>query len=242
MNKSFVPTTKTVATTRRWTHKAKLQHSFTPEVSSPTSKRRYNTKRSSRKTRKERSCKNTTLLTSLQHGAQIRRILKRRETLIPSVVCPDQAYEENDDFSVISALSLYSELDGAENYSDNLPSFPPNHCFHEEKRRPLICSIRVLDAHQVLDDSPCWFRVYFDGSGDFVELEGEEVLDFCSVLIEYDQSWIFDVTPLSCGVLTRVHGRHIVDTLHVFLSLTTLPEVETCVKPRMPWQTEWVFF
>jgi hypothetical protein len=199
-------------------------------------------KRSSRKNRTERWCKNTTRLASLQPGAQILRILKRRETLKPSVVCRGQAYDENDDFSVISGLSLYSELDGVENYSDNLPSFPPNHCFHEDKTRPLICSIRVLDSHQVLDDSPCWFRVYFDGSADFVEMEGEEILDFCSVLMEYDQSWIFDVTPLSCGVLTRVHGQHIVDTLQVFLSLTTLPAVDKCVKPRMPWQAEWVFF
>jgi hypothetical protein len=118
---------------------------------------------------------------------------------------------------------------------------PPKGCLQSE-RSPL-CSIQMLDVNQVMDDTPCWFRVFFDESYDFVELKGDEIVNFCSSLLEHDDTWIFDVTLMSSGILERLEARHVVQTLEFLLSSTTLPPVisKESSKPRLPWQLDWIF-
>ena len=148
--------------------------------------------------------------------------------------------DQNDDASIISGLSLYSEFDDLEVCDTDFSSPPP--CCGYGKDRVSVCNIQMMDDHQgVLDETPCWFRVSFRGSDDFAELEGEEVLEFCSALMEYEGTWLFDLTLMSSGVSTNLESQHVVDTLEFLLSRTAIPPTSDSLKPRFSWQQDWPF-
>jgi hypothetical protein len=238
MNTLSIPMTNTRAPTKHHpTLKAKSRRS--PSC-------HHKQKRWNKRNKKDHSNPSSVARSSSQPFPQrnIHIIKKRGETLLPPVTSLGRNQNQKDQLSVISEVSVYSEFDDSEcrNTSDlSSSSLPPKRCLQSE-RSPL-CSIQMLDGNQVMDDTPCWFRVFFDESSDFVELEGDEIVNFCSSLLEHDDTWIFDVTLLSSGILERLEARHVVQTLQFLLSSTTLPPVisKEAFKPRLPWQLDWIF-
>lgn len=83
------------------------------------------------------------------------------------------------------------------------------------------CRIQAWDDEAVELQSPMWFRVSFRSNyGDFVELEGDEILDFCSALLEYGDLYIFEVFVVSRNTCTFVDGNAIRGLLQGLLNST----------------------
>lgn len=131
----------------------------------------------------------------------------------------DYYYHDEDDnsCSFISNLSNYDEdISSISDWSDTWDyesSFylceslvPRARC----QRGHMHCRIQAWDDEAVELQSPMWFRVSFRSNyGDFVELEGDEILDFCSALLEYGDLYIFEVFVVSRNTCTFVDGNAI---------------------------------
>jgi len=172
------------------------------------------------------------------------RLLKRSETLIPSVVFVGKETAEVETPSVISRISIDSDFDEEGEEQDcntESLSFPPPHTDGWGKENAYVCCIQTLDEDKERDDKQFSFRVSFEGREGHVDLKGDEILGFCSALIEYDDSWTFKVTMMSSGVRTSLEPQYTVETLEFLLYAMVLPTAKSCSKTRMPWQRDWLF-
>ena len=167
------------------------------------------------------------------------RILKRGETLAPPSICIDS--EERDDKTVVSVLSNDNDFDLVSNVVRT--SSIRLHDRVTDGNGPPTCRIQVLDDRHSMGEMPSCFHVSFDDdpTGDFVELQGTEILDFLSAMLEYNDSWVFGVQHNLSGVLTLLESHEIADALRFLLSWTDTGI--TCGNPpRKPWQKQWDFF
>lgn len=79
---------------------------------------------------------------------------------------------------------------------------------------PKICTIRVDKAVDVGLD----FCICIANNNMVVDLMDEQVLEFCSALTEYDESWIFHIRPSGTAMALVVTASTVQETLRHLLS------------------------
>ena len=86
---------------------------------------------------------------------------------------------DDDDLTVFSELSVYSEFDDV---TDELFSYPVSvrteqrGTTYQPQVDPVCCRILMLDDQSV-QDSPCWFHLLYQGNS--FALEDDEIIEFC---------------------------------------------------------------
>ena len=103
-----------------------------------------------------------------------------------------------------------------------------------------LCNIRVLDANE-LRGGMDWFRVSFEDSTEIVELRGYDIVAFCSAMVEYDDTWSFDVKMDSSGLMVRLQSTDIVQHLDSILKWPGQCLTAWRAPPRRQWQMDWDF-
>lgn len=204
-----------------------------PESSDPIPKKSRR-RRSRKTTEKRRTLKNRQAGPS--RTERITSVLKRSDCP-PSEIC----FTHQDDLSIVSEISGGDFSGSVTGDVSPVAAVRTPVLVPSIRRESSLCSIHMLDG-QLRDDEKPWFRVYFDRDSDYVEIQGEEIADFCLSLQDYGCSWIFEVTLSSSGILTRITAQDVVPSLRYLLaSASTRRKVKKDVHHRKPWQKDWVF-